>query len=309
MASREAFLDWREVNSPRSGEAADNMRRARARFKLALRLCKSNEQEARAVALAEKFGEKDMKSFWNDIKSLNKNKPKLPTTVDGISEAGEICELWKNKFSTILNSLDDDVCAEELRLRLQNMTESPVLMATADEIQSIVSKMASGKSPGKDNIPIDFFKNATPGVLGWLCSFINALMIHEYIPVSITEVVLSPLLKSSLKDPSSTENYRPIAHATAMSKILENIILNRLDSYLRTTDCQFGFKKGHGTDVAIFVLKDVVNYYRKLNTPIFLCFLDIKSCFDLISYNKLFDILCGRGAPRYILRLLFDWYL
>ena len=133
-------------------------------------------------------------------------------------------------------------------------------------------------------------------------------MLHEFIPQSITEVVLSPLLKSSLKDPCSSNNYRPIAHATAVSKILENIIMNRLEGFLNTTDYQFGFKKGHGTDVCIFALKDMINYYRNLNTPIFLCFLDIKSCFDLISYNKLFGILCDRGAPKYVIKLLLNWY-
>ena len=121
-------------------------------------------------------------------------------------------------------------------------------------------------------------------------------------------MVLSPLLKSSLKDPCNSTNYRPIAHATAVSKILENIILNRIEEYLKTSDYQYGFQKGHGTDVCIFMLKEVVEHYKRLNTPIFLCFLDIKSCFDLISYNKLFCILVNRGVPKYLIRLLINWY-
>ena len=278
-------------------------------FKLALNQCKLHEQEARATALARKFDGRNMKSFWNDIKSLNKSRPKLPTSVDGISGPSEICKLWKNKFGSILNSIHDESCANELDVRLQTMTDSPVLMTSVDEILSIAVGMASGKCPGKDNIPLEFYVHATTDILTWLCKFVNALMIHAYIPQAITEVVLSPLLKSSLKNPGLTENYRPIAHATSMSKIIENIILNRLEGFLETSDYQFGFKTCHGTDMGIFLLKDVVNYYRNLNTPIFLCFLDIKSCFDLISYNKLFCILCERGAPKYIVMLLLGWYM
>ena len=84
--------------------------------------------------------------------------------------------------------------------------------------------------------------------------------------------------------------------------------MNRLENFLGSTDYQFGFKKGHGTDTCIFALKDMINYYRGLNTPVFLCFLDIKSCFDLISYNKLFVKLADRGAPKYIIKLLLQWY-
>ena len=307
-ASREAFLAWRRDNSPRQGATADRMRSCRARFKLALRQCRSVEQEARALALAQKFRNKNMKAFWKDIKSLNKNPSKLPTTVDDISGEHEICQLWKNRFENVLNSVNDTACSDELKLRLQNMEDTPVIMTSPDEISSIVDTLSSGKSPGTDKIPIEFFKNATPTILTWVCNFFNGLFIHEFIPQRITDVMLSPLLKSSLKDPCCSTSYRPIAHATAVSKIIENILLNRLDRFLKTTDFQFGFKKGHGTDTCIFLLKDMINYYRNLNTPVFLCFLDIKSCFDLVSYNKLFIILCDRGAPKYLILLLLNWY-
>ena len=188
------------------------------------------------------------------------------------------------------------------------MADTPVSFITPDEISTIANALDSRKAPGTDNIPIEFFKHASPRILSWLCNYFNALFVHEFIPQSITEVVISPLLKSSLKDPCCSNNYRPIARATAISKILENIILRRLENFLDSTDYQFGFKKGHGTDICIFALKDMINYYKNLNTPVFLCFLDIKSCFDLISYNKLFGMLADRGAPKYIIKLLLQWY-
>ena len=67
--------------------------------------------------------------------------------------------------------------------------------------------------------------------------------------------------------------------------------------------------KGRGTDICIFALKDIINFYRSLNTPVFLCFMDMKSAFDLISYNKLFCFLCERGAPKYLGLLLQNWYM
>ena len=133
-------------------------------------------------------------------------------------------------------------------------------------------------------------------------------MAHQYIPQAISEVAISPLIKSSLKDPCSSANYRPISLSTAASKILEHVILNRIETYIETSEHQFGFKKEHGTDVCIFALKDVINYYRKLKTPVFLCFIDAKSAFDRVSYKKLFTLLCCRGCPKYVILLLFNWY-
>ena len=112
--SREAFLAWRSDGSPRQGASADYMRRSRARFKLALRQCRASENEARARAVASKFRGKNINAFWSDIKTLNKNRPKLPTTIDGAHGSGNICKLWENHFSQILNSINDDPSATEL---------------------------------------------------------------------------------------------------------------------------------------------------------------------------------------------------
>ena len=47
-----------------------------------------------------------------------------------------------------------------------------------------------------------------------------------------------------------------------------------MEPYLSTTDNQFGFKKGHSTDHCIDVLKNVIQYYRSYNSPVYTCFLD-----------------------------------
>ena len=40
------------------------------------------------------------------------------------------------------------------------------------------------------------------------------------------------------------------------------MLMNRLKEYLYTSDNQFGFKKKHGTDMCIYVLKELVSRYR-----------------------------------------------
>ena len=80
-------------------------------------------------------------------------------------------------------------------------------------------------------------------------------------------------------------------------------------NYLDTSNMQFGFKKELSSDLSIFALKEVINYYRNFNTLVFICFLDLKSAFDRVSYNELFCKLVTREVHKYLVLLLQHWYI
>ena len=172
---------------------------------------------------------------------------------------------------------------------------------TRAEIAEILKNLSSGKAPITDSVPSDFYKYATNNIINWLSIYSNAILAHQYVPLIISEVMLFPLIKSSLKDPCSSSSYRPIALSTAASKIIEHIILNKIETYLNSSDHQFGFKKEHGTDICIFPLKATINYHRKQNTSVFLCLVDIKTAFDRVTCNKLFCLVGQRGCPKLVM--------
>ena len=65
---------------------------------------------------------------------------------------------------------------------------------------------------------------------------------HSYIPQSMTNSIIVPLVKNKCGNLTDKNNYRPIALSSITSKVFEHIILQRLEEYLWTTDNQFGFK-------------------------------------------------------------------
>ena len=63
-----------------------------------------------------------------------------------------------------------------------------------------------------------------------------------------------PLIKNKTRDTNDKNNYRPIALVTAISKIFELCLSEKLNDYLITSDNQFSLKAKHLTDMCIYAV-------------------------------------------------------
>ena len=122
------------------------------------------------------------------------------------------------------------------------------------------------------------------------------------------DCIIIPVLKDKKGVLTDKNNYRPIAVTSVFSKILESIILVKYEDILESGPNQFGFKSKHSTDLCVFSLKQVIEFYHSLSSPVYVCFLDASKAFDKLNHWTLFYKLLDRGMPLIIVRLFMYWY-
>ncbi|KAK2714818.1 hypothetical protein QYM36_009129 [Artemia franciscana] len=119
-----------------------------------------------------------------------------------------------------------------------------------------------------------------------------------------------PLFKRG--NPKAHENYRLIALAPALSKVLEKILDTRLSNWLNKNDLiheeQGGFRTGHGTTDSVFILKALIYKYGKGKTCLYVGFLDLHKAFDSVDRELLNDVMLNIGLPHSFVRLIVSMY-
>ena len=307
--AREAFLVWQANLKPRQGPIADLMKVTRSRFKQCMRYCKSNEDRLRADSLARKLLYKDDISFWKDIKKFNRTGGSvLASTIDNVTGDAEIAQLWSEHYQNLLNSNGDRTHCNNVLNCLSNGSGDEFNMFTHDEIVNAVSKLKIGKSAGRDTLQSEHIVKADPLLLDVMLNLFNSMITHCHIPHKLMESVIVPILKDKKGQITDKNNYRPIAITSIFSKVLEILLLSRLNNHLSTRCNQFGFKSYHGTDMCVFTLKQIIEYYNSKSSPVYVCYLDASKAFDRINHWCLFKKLLKRGADLHIMKLLVFWY-
>ena len=148
-----------------------------------------------------------------------------------------------------------------------------------------MKKLPLQKSAGADGITAEHLRYAHNYVCIYLSVLFNLCVSHCFIPEDCLVTDIVPILMCKNKDAINVGNYRPIAEATTISKLFEHFILFHIKPFLSTSDHQFGFKRGTGTYMCIFMLKQIISSYLQQGSPIFSVFLDASEAFDRVSHE------------------------
>ena len=96
------------------------------------------------------------------------------------------------------------------------------------------------------------------------------------------DIQCNTLINDRNGDTSSIENYRPITLSPVSSKIFEAVLVDKFASSMTSDDLQFGFKKNLGCSNAIFVFRQVIDFFIQRGSTVHVVSLHASKAFDSI---------------------------
>ncbi len=168
---------------------------------------------------------------------------------------------------------------------------------TLPELTGALAEMESGKAPGIDGLPAEFFL-AFWDILGpELLKVLDASFLSGELPLSFRRAVLCLLPKTG--DLRHLSNWRPISLLCTDYKLFSKVLANRLKMVigdLVSPDQSCGIP-GRSIYDNIFLIRDLVTG-NCVKEDFGLVFLDLAKAFDSIDHEFLCHVLqaCGLGA-------------
>ena len=300
---------WDEAGCPSSGVLFKIKRCAKSRYKYAVRRLQRRQRFILQDKLAHSFAMKRKDRFWSDIRHLNRSsKPCIAPVIDGVSGSGNIANMFASKYGSLLNKHSSS-SRDSLYSSVQSSMTASHLCAVDFSYDDVLEALCQLKSKKSDpwGISSEHLKLASPVISEPLAIFFTAVLRHGYMPQTFRDCVLIPIPKGN-KDASCSHNYRAIALASSLSKVLERLILLKYATCFSSNLLQFGFKSGFSTSLCTGVVKSVISRYIHNGSVVLGCFLDASKAFDMVDHGILFQTLLDRGLPLPLLRFMLSWY-
>jgi len=154
-----------------------------------------------------------------------------------VADSHSILARWRNYFSQLLNVQG----VNDGRQTEIHTVEPQVPEPSASEVELVIEKLKSYKSPGIDQIPTELIKAGVKTIGCEIHKLIISIWNKEELPEEWKELIMVPICKKG--DKADCNNYRGISRLPTTYKIVSNILLSRLIPYAEKIigDCQCGF--------------------------------------------------------------------
>jgi Reverse transcriptase (RNA-dependent DNA polymerase)/Endonuclease-reverse transcriptase len=260
----------------------------------------------------------DKTKLWTlarSFKNTRKHMPALHSTqgqaISCKQKADTIAEAY-TKHHNLTQHLSDQQTTQIVQDTYNTVTNTVITTPKSDltsirEIHDILKALRNRKAPGQDTITNSQLKNLPKQALHTLEQILNQCLNNQYFPKPWRHAIVLPILKPN-KPPSRPESYRPISLLSSLSKILEKVILNRLQRHENTNptliEQQYGFKPKHSTTLQLANLTEQIttNYNQNRTTTVMT--LDIEKAFDTVWHTALIHKLHTQKLPTHLVKII-----
>ena len=164
---------------------------------------------------------------------------------------------------------------------------------TLEEVSKIISQMAN-KQCKLDMIPTSVVKMDLPELNEFLVEIFNMSLSECQFRETWKEALVKPLIKNANGD-LVDKNYRPVSNLKFISKVLEKLVLSRLEDHCNDEDLlpeyQLAYRSGFSCKTALVKLvNDILLGFENQECTAMVC-IDLSAAFDTVDHKVLLDVL------------------
>ena len=248
-------------------------------------------------------GEKAGRLLCHQLKQVAANSaiPEIRLTQDATSTHPQIINDKFKAYYTELYTSQHQVDESEIEaflegLQLPKVDERDKAMLDSSisegEIIETIKSMQTGKAPGPDGFPTEFYKLFFPKLAPLLRLVFSEIITEEMLPSTMAQATITVLLKKD-KDPLECGSYRPISLLCCDYKILTKILSRRLETVAPKIihPDQTGFVPDRQSFYNMRRLFNVLYSPGSKVAPEVALSLDAEKAFDRVEWGYLFKVL------------------
>lgn len=291
------------------------------------------------------------------IKDKGRGKARLGGTFRGLTpilsaesgelltDTGEIANEWVAHFGRLAKDITGH--SSDLNYWREKDWDKPPYSEPIDELNSdltwseckaAIRQMKSGKAPGEDGIPSEWFKlcvreedrlmdekqrraaaAADPGADNPLTKMGNIVFDliaslwdqAEDIPAWIKEATVCPIPKKGGKS-EDPNNWRGISLISVILKVVSNVVIRRVRHQLEEHNLlakeQAGFRDRLEGMAQVAALLECLQRRRIRGLKTWVCFVDIRKAYDTVPHGALFSKLERYGVTGKCLKFIMEIY-
>ena len=257
---------------------------------------------------------------------LNHSKRKVHTKlfINGeiVEDTSLLLDAWSQHYANLSKSKREELpLLQSSNHTLETLTCNPYsnndsildVPFTFEEVKNVLRKLKRGKSPGQDKIMAEHLLEGGDAVAVWLEKIFNAIVTLEALPDSLKSGFVIPVYKRNGRDPLLPDSYRGITLSSVVSKVLEKLVLGRLEMNLMEANIphlnQSAYCKKVSCADAIFATQETITRYARQGSHVFMCLYDLEKAFDTVEYPILLERLYAVGINGKCWWLIRNWYM
>ena len=223
----------------------------------------------------------------------NKTKTRLPEGVNDAVLSNRFLEFFDDKIEGIVRNINSNAPRTSFFPNFSNERLHKFDLIDINELEVIMARVKFTYCD-YDPVPMAEIKTAAnfKEYLNVILVIVNLSLKEISFPKSEKSAIIKPILKGNL-DSQVLSSYRPVSNLTFLSKVIENVILNKLVKHLERVgalpDSQSAYRRLYSTETAVCsVINDLILLMDSGSCCI-LILLDLSAAFDTVRHDLLVE--------------------